>query len=254
MADAPKKPGYDDTPMIPGQRYKVHDSARPQPRIVTPPTASTQEQAGKPPCDALVLFDGSSLAGWASKRNPANPAGWKLVEGGAMEVVPGTGDIVTKAEFSDCQLHLEFATPTVVKGESQGRGNSGVFLMGRYEIQVLDCYNNPTYADGTTAGIYGQWPPLVNASRAPGQWQIYDIVWTVPRFDGDKLLAPARVTVIWNGLVVHHAQVLQGPTQHRRTAEAVAHGPVGPLSLQDHGDLVRYRNIWVRPLKAYDEA
>jgi hypothetical protein len=220
--------------------------------VVTPGTASTQEKAGRVPSDAVVLFDGSDLSGWVSRKD-GGPAQWK-VEGGYAEVVPGSGSIASKAEFGDCQLHLEWAAPVVVKGEGQGRGNSGVFLMGRYEIQVLDCYENPTYPDGTTAGIYGQYPPLVNACRKPGEWQTYDIIWIAPRFDGDKLVSPARVTVIHNGIVVHHDKELQGPTQHRQLASYAPHPAVGPLELQDHGDLVRFRNIWYRDLKDYDQA
>ncbi len=249
---AGKNLGYDDTPVIPGSQYRVHDGTRPQPRVIDPGTASTQEQAGRVPSDAVVLFDGKNLSGWASSRDTANPAQWK-VEDGFMEVVPGTGNIQTKEAFGDCQLHVEFAAPAAVKGDSQGRGNSGVFLMGRYEIQVLDCYDNPTYPDGTTAGIYGQYPPLVNACRKPGEWQTYDIIWEGPRFDGETLVRPARVTVIQNGVVVHHAQELQGPTEHRKLATYVPHPEAGPLMLQDHGDLVRFRNIWYRPLKGYDE-
>ena len=243
--------GYDDTPVIPGSTYKVHDGTRPQPRIVTPGTASTQDQPGLPPSDAVILFDGTGLSGWEGREG--SPAQWKL-EGGFMEVVPKTGSIKTREHFGDCQLHLEWAAPTVVKGDSQGRGNSGVFLMGLYEIQVLDCFDNPTYADGTTAGIYGQYPPLVNACRKPGQWQTYDIIWLGPRFDGDRLVRPARVTVIHNGLVVHHDQEIQGPTRHRQLAEYKPQPETGPLELQDHGDLVRYRNIWYRPLTGYDQA
>ena len=251
MAPEQKKVGYDDTPFIPGSQYRVHDSNRPQPRIVAPGTASTQERPGLPPSDAVVLFDGRDLAKWASM--DGSPAKWK-VEGGTMEVVPKTGNIQTREHFGDCQLHVEWAAPTEVKGESQGRGNSGVFLMALYEIQVLDCYQNPTYPDGTSTAIYGQFPPLVNACRKPGEWQTYDVVWVGPRFDGDKLVRPACVTVIHNGLVVHHAVELQGPTQHRQTASQTPHPPAGPLVLQDHGDLVRYRNIWYRPLTGYDGA
>jgi len=250
MAPEQKNLGYSDTPIIPGTRWRVHDGTRPQPRIVAPGTESTQERPGHPPADAVILFDGSSLDGWASM--DGSPAGWKL-EGGYMEVVPRTGNIKTRAEFGDCQLHLEWAAPTVVKGESQGRGNSGVFLMGLYEIQVLDCYENPTYPDGTTAAIYGQFPPLVNACRRPGDWQTYDIVWIAPRFDGDRLVSPARVTVFHNGIVVHHCTELIGRTTHRQVGTYAPHPPVGSLVLQDHGDLVRYRNIWFRPLKGYDE-
>jgi hypothetical protein len=171
-----------------------------------------------------------------------------------MEVKPGTGDIRTKEHFGDCQFHIEWAAPSEVKGDSQGRGNSGVFLMGRFEIQVLDCYDNLTYPDGNTAAIYGQYPPLVNACRKPGEWQTYDIFFEAPRFDGDKLVSPAYVTVVHNGILVHHRQEIMGPTGHRNVSSYSAPLPSeGPLSLQDHGDLVRYRNIWVRPLKGYDE-
>ena len=249
MADK-KNIGYDDTPVIPGWTWKVHDGRRPQPTVVTPGTESTQGAPGRAPSDAVVLFDGKDASGWLQKSG--SPFAWK-VAGGCMEVVPGTGDIQSKAQFGDCQLHLEWAAPVVVKGESQGRGNSGVFLLGLYEIQVLDCYDNPTYPDGTTAAVYGQFPPLVNACRPPGQWQSYDIVWAGPRFQGDRLTRPARVTVIHNGLVVHHDVELQGPTRHRELAAYTPHPPTGPLCLQDHGDLVRYRNIWYRPLKEYDQ-
>jgi len=240
-----QKPGYDDTPLIPGQPYKVHDKERPHPRVITPGTESTQEKPGRAPSDAGVLFDGKSLSGWATQDGQA--AKWKL-ENSYMEVVPKTGNIATREQFGDCQLHVEWAAPAVVKGESQGRGNSGVFLMGLYEIQVLDCYDNPTYADGYTAAIYGEFPPLVNACRKPGEWQSYDIVWFGPRFDGDKLVRPARLTLFHNGALVHHNRELTGPTTHRQVLEYKPHPAVGPLVLQDHGDLVRYRNIWYRPL------
>ena len=246
---AKDKLGYDDTPIIPGQNFKVHDSKRPQARVITPGTASTEEQAGEPPSDAVVLFDGPDRSSWTGRDDKAQ---WK-VENAYMEVNPGTGDIQTKKKFGDCQLHVEWQSPHEVSGDSQGRGNSGVFLMGRYEIQVLDCYDNPTYADGATAGIYGQWPPLVNACRRPGQWQTYDIVWKVPRFRGKKVLCPARLTLIHNGVVVHHDKELIGPTTHRQVLPYEAHPEEGPLSLQDHGDLVRYRNIWYRSLRDYDE-
>ncbi|MFP4029427.1 MAG: DUF1080 domain-containing protein [Candidatus Brocadiia bacterium] len=246
---AENKPGYDDTPIIPGQNYKVHDKDRPQPPVVTPGTASTQEEPGEAPSDAVVLFDGSDLSGWTNQEGDAQ---WK-VENDYMEVNPGTGNIWTKQELGDCQLHVEWRAPDEVSGESQGRGNSGVFLMKRYEIQVLDCYENPTYPDGSTAGIYGQCPPLVNACRKPGQWQTYDIVWKAPRFRGEKVLCPARVTVIHNGVVVHHDKELIGPTTHRAVLPYEAHPEEQPLMLQDHGDLVRYRNIWYRPMTDYDE-
>jgi len=238
--------GYDDTPLIPGSQYKVHDPNRPQPRVVT-----VQSENAQPPSDAVVLFDGKDLSGWLNKEDGA--AGWK-VENGYMEVTPKSGNIHTQQEFGDCQLHVEWAAPEVVDGESQGRGNSGVFLMRKYEIQVLDCYQNPTYPDGTTASIYGEFPPLVNACRAPGEWQTYDIIWIAPRFENGKLLSPARVTVFHNGVLVHHDTALTGPTTHRTVLEYEEHPQVGALELQDHGDLVRFRNIWYRPLKGYDEA
>jgi len=236
--------GYDDTPLLPGGQWHVHDYRRPLPRVVTPGA-----QPGQAPSDAIMLFDGTSLEGWCGREGPAQ---WK-VENGYMEVVPKTGDIWTKERFGDCQLHLEFACPAVVKGEGQGRGNSGVFLMGLYEIQVLDGYQNVTYADGITAAIYGEYPPLVNACRKPGEWQTYDILWTAPRFDGVRLIRPAYLTLLHNGVVVHNHVELMGPTGHRDVYPYKAHAPTGPLKLQDHGDLVRYRNIWYRPLKNYDE-
>ncbi|MCC6730883.1 MAG: DUF1080 domain-containing protein [Chthonomonadales bacterium] len=245
-----KNLGYEDTPYLPGGEYRVHDGTRPQPRVVTPGTASTPEQPGQPPSDAFVLFDGTDLSGWTSLKG--GEARW-TVEGGYMQIAPGTSDIQTKERFGDCQLHIEWAAPTVAKGESQGRGNSGVFLMGLYEVQVLDCHDNPTYPDGTTGAIYGQFPPLVNACRKPGEWQTYDILWVAPRFEGERLVSPARITVLLNGVVLHHDTALQGPTQHRQLAAYQPHPPAGPLQLQDHGDLVRFRNIWYRPLTAYDQ-
>lgn len=229
-------PGYTDTPYLPGSPWRVHDPERPAPRVVVPRPV---------PSDAIVLFDGSSLEEWQGRDGAA---AWRLVDG-AMEVVPGTGNIRTRRSFGDGQWHLEFATPAEVRGESQGRGNSGVFLMGLYEIQVLDSYENPTYADGSAGAIYGQKPPLVNASLPPGEWQTYDIVWEGPRFVGSTLVRPARITVFHNGVVIHHAYELIGPTRHRAIAAYEPHPPEGPLELQDHGDLVRYRNIWFRPLE-----
>ncbi len=245
------KLGYEDTPFLPDSKWRVHDGNRPQPRVVTPGTFSTQDQPGVPPSDAIILFDGTDLSRWVSSRD-GGEARWK-VENGYMEVVAGTGDIETKEHFGDCQLHLEWCAPAEVRGEGQGRGNSGVFLMGLYEIQVLDCYQNPTYPDGTTAAIYGQYPPLVNACRKPGEWQTYDIIWEAPRFDGDRLVRPAYVTVLHNGIVVHNHTPLIGPTTHRQVLPYKPHPPVGPLRLQDHGDPVRFRNIWYRVLKGYDE-
>jgi hypothetical protein len=212
---------------------------------VTPGSAASQDHPGSPPSDAIVLFDGKDLSGWLG--SDGAPARWH-VEHGYMQVAPGTGDIRSRRHFGDCQLHLEWAAPAVVKGDSQGRGNSGVFMMDAYEIQVLDCYDNPTYADGTTAAVYGEYPPLVNACREPGKWQTYDILWTAPRFADDGLVSPAYVTVLHNGVLVHHHRAVMGPTTHREVLVYAQHSATAPLRLQDHGDLVRYRSIWYRPL------
>tara|TARA_B100001750_G_C15329956_1_gene506751 strand:+ start:68 stop:778 length:711 start_codon:yes stop_codon:yes gene_type:complete len=233
--------GYNDTPILPDSEWHVHDGDRPQPAIVTP---GTQESLGGAPSDAVVLFDGSDTSKWVGQDGEVQ---WK-VEDGYMEVTR-TGDIKTKDSFGNCQLHIEWASPSEVKGESQGRGNSGVFLMDRYEIQVLDGYDNITYADGITAAIYGQYPPLVNACRKPGEWQTYDIIFIGPRFDGNELIQPAYATIIHNGVLVHHHQAVLGPTGHRSLSSySQPHPPEAPLRLQDHGDLVRYRNIWIRPI------
>ena len=238
--------GYTDTPKLPDGKWTVHDSRRPQPRVVTPGTASTQEKPGKAPSDAIVLFDGTNLDEWKNKK-------WK-VENGYMEAVKRGGSMVSIKEFGDIQLHIEWAAPNPPKGTSQGRGNSGVFLMGKYEIQVLDCYENQTYPDGQAASLYGQKPPFVNACRKPGEWQTYDIFFKAPVFDEEtkKLVKPAYVTVIHNGVLMHLHQELLGPTSHKKVAKYRYHGPKGPISMQDHGNPVRYRNIWVRELKGYD--
>jgi hypothetical protein len=231
-------------------KWKIHDLTRPVPPVVDPGTSSTPDSPGHPPSDALVLFDGKDLSKWAHKDGSA--AKWK-VENGYFEVVPKTGYIYTRAAFGDCQLHVEFAEPAPPKGEDQDRGNSGVFLQGLYETQVLDSYESKTYADGQAAAIYGQYPPLVNASRPPGQWQTYDIVFHGPRFDKDgKLLRPARETVFHNGVLVQDNVELSGPTAHGERPPYKAHAEKLPLALQDHSHPVRYRNIWIRELKTTD--
>jgi hypothetical protein len=227
-------------------QWKIHDLNRPVPPVIDPGTASTPDVPGRAPSDATVLFDGKDLSKWSDKAG--KPAKWK-VENGYMEVVPETGYIFTRAAFGDCQLHVEFAEPTPPTGESQDRGNSGVFLMGLYEIQVLDSYQNKTYADGQAAAVYGQYPPLVNASRPPGEWQTYDIIFHGPRFTKDgKLLHPARVTVLHNGVLVQDNVLLTGPTANGKRPPYKLHPEKLPLSLQDHGDPVRFRNIWIREL------
>ncbi len=250
-ADAGKQypTGYTDTPFLPGGRWRVHDDARPRPRIVEPGTASTPETAGRPPADAVVLFDGSDLSGWVQRVRGGKlvePA-WK-VEDGYMEIVPGTGSHLTKEVFGDVQLHLEWATPAEPRAASQGRGNSGVMLMGLYEIQVLDSHDNISYADGQAGAVYGQFPPLVNASRRPGEWQTYDIVFEAPRFEDEKLVKPAYATVLHNGVLLHHRRELMGPMRHRAPSEYTPHAAELPLLLQAHGNPVRYRNIWARRL------
>lgn len=212
-----------------------------------PPVVSPGKTDNDPPSDAIVLFDGKDLSRWRSVRAGAD-AKWK-VNDGYVEVAPRTGDIATKEEFGDCQLHIEWATPSEVKGESQERGNSGVFLMERYEVQVLDSYDNKTYYHGQAGAIYKQHAPLVNASRKPGEWQSYDIVFKAPKFDEQgKVIERARITVLHNGVLIQNNVEIYGNTYHDRPALYIAHASKASLKLQDHGDLVRYRNIWIRPL------
>jgi hypothetical protein len=245
-AAEPKELGHQDTPIIPGTKWHVHDGERPQPPIVTPGEPSTQEKVGTAPSDATVLFDGKSLSKWKMEKD-GSEAQWK-VENGYVEVVPKTGYMMTKDEFGpDFQLHAEFATPPPV-GDGQGRGNSGIFLFGRYEIQVLDSYENPTYPDGQATAIYGYMPPQVNASRKPGQWQTYDIICEGPRFKDGKLEKPLVVTVLHNGVVTQNHTALIGETPHKKVGTYHAHPEKGPIKLQDHGNPMRFRNIWIRDL------
>ncbi|MFP6765320.1 MAG: DUF1080 domain-containing protein [Planctomycetaceae bacterium] len=239
--------GYEDNALIPGQKWRVHDKARPEPDVVSPGTASRQQQAGTAPSDAVVLFDGTDLSQWTGRGGAAK---WK-VENGSMQV-NGTGTISTRDSFGSCQLHVEYATPENSSEKSQGRGNSGIMLMGAYEIQVLDSFNNRTYSDGQAGAIYGQYPPLVNASRAPGQWQSFDIIFEAPAWDGDQLTRPAFVTVIHNGVLVHHRTQILGHVAHKDPPVYRKHAPRQPLQLQDHGNPIRFRNVWIRPLTGYD--
>lgn len=201
-----------------------------------------------PPADAIVLFDGSNLNAWVSDKSGSDPAPWK-VENGVFTVVPRTGGIRTKESFGDVQVHVEWSAPTVIKGTGQGRGNSGFFFMGKYELQILDSYDNETYTNGMAASIYKQHPPLVNAMRAPGEWNTYDAIFTAPRFNANgMLISPARITVIHNGIVVQNNVELKGPTEYIGIPNYVAHPAALPIHIQDHGDEVRFRNIWVRKL------
>jgi hypothetical protein len=241
--------GYDNTPYLPGGKWRVHDVSRPRPEVVTPGTESSQERPGRPPSDAIVLFNGTDFSKWAtSVKGQLEEPKWKLQDG-YMEVVDKTGSLSTRDQFGDMQLHVEWASPAEVKGKSQERGNSGILLMGHYEVQVLDSYDNPTYADGGAAAVYGQYPPLVNACRKPGEWQAYDIFFEAPRFDGEKLVRPAYVTVVQNGVLVqNHVQIL-GDTPHAKLGTYKPHASELPLVLQNHHGGVRYRNIWVRRLQ-----
>jgi len=236
-----KNPGYTDTPILPGQRWHVHDPARPHPPVVTPGATP-----GAPPSDAIVLFDGKDLSHWTQQGRP--DVKWPLRDG-YFEVGSGTGDLVSREQFGDAQIHVEWSEPPGIGGESQDRGNSGVYLMGRYEIQVLDSSGTVTYADGQAGALYGEFPPLANPTRHPGEWNVYDIVVDAPRFDGGKLLKPMFVTLLFNGVLAHDHRELTGTTEHRVVGTYKPHAD-GPLLLQDHGARVRYRNIWVRRLAA----
>ncbi|MFK7769875.1 MAG: DUF1080 domain-containing protein [Mariniblastus sp.] len=228
--------------------WKAHDLQRPQAKLVTP-----ADKVGGAPSDAIVLFsEGGDLSKWRAASG--GEAKWKIVDG-AMESVPRSGFIVSKEEFGDCQVHVEFASPKTVKGNGQGRGNSGVFLMGEFEVQVLDSFENKTYVDGSAGSIYGQHPPLVNASRGPGEWQSYDIIFRRPRFnEAGELTSAARITVLHNGVLIQNNSEAFGPTnwiRHKEYKTMLRKGKArtkGPLSFQDHGNPVRYRNVWVRPL------
>ena len=232
---------------IPNIPWAIHDTLRPQPPVVNPGPAPA---APAPvPSDAIVLFDGRDLSAWVSNDSAAGPARW-VVRDGYFEVAPGTGGIRTRQGFGDVQLHIEWMAPSPPRGTGQDRGNSGVFLMGMYEVQVLDTYGNRTYPDGQAAAIYGQYPPLVNASRPPGEWQAYDIAFRAPRFDAaGALVSPARATVLHNGVLVQDAVTLTGPSGHHARPPYQAHATRLPFSLQDHDHPVRFRNVWVRELR-----
>jgi hypothetical protein len=229
----------------PDSTWPIHSKERPQPRVVAPgPTALPVN----PPAGAIILFDGLNLSKWLQARGEGD-AQW-TVRDGYFEVKAGTGDLRTRDGFGDVELHVEWMAPNPPRGAEQGRGNSGVYLMSKYELQVLDSWENPTYADGMAGAIYGQFPPLVNAARPPGEWQSYDVVFRGPRFDSSgSLVRPATMTVHYNGVLVQDNVTLSGPTGHYQRPPYVAHADKLPLLLQDHGDPVRYRNIWVREIR-----
>ena len=217
----------------------------PVPRLVTPGGTSNASPTATAPSDAMVLFDGKDLSKW--KASGKGNVQW-TVSDGAITVKPGTGDIQTVDEFDNYQLHIEFRTPSVVKGNSQGRGNSGIFQQGVYELQVLDSYDNPTYSNGQAGSLYKRAMPLVNASRKPGEWQTYDVIWMAPKFNKDSMIIePAFVTVFHNGVLVQNHTAIAGTTPYIGAPQNQVHGK-GPIKLQDHVDLVSYRNIWIREL------
>jgi 3-keto-disaccharide hydrolase len=226
-------------------KWPPHDLTRPHPAVVAPPAAIVSVPA---PADAIVLFGGRDLSAWQADDGSAAP--W-TIGNGWFEVAPGKGGVRTKQSFGDVQLHVEWASPAHREGEGQEPGNSGVFLMGMYEVQVLDSYEgNITYADGQAGALYGQYPPLVNVSRAPGEWQSYDIIFHRPRFDAaGKVTSPATFTVLHNGVLIQDHSALVGPTAHQARPPYKAHADKLPISLQDHGQPVRYRNIWLRSLE-----
>lgn len=218
---------------------QVLPSPEKEPPIITPGTA------GSPPSDAIVLFDGKDLSKWSDMKGGETK--W-VVEKGDMISVKGAGYVRTKDEFGDFQLHVEWATPSEVHGDGQGRGNSGVFLHGKYEVQVLDSYDNKTYFHGQAGAVYKQHAPLVNCCRPPGQWQTYDIIFHGPHFEGGKLTLPANVTVIQNGVLVQDHVTILGDTSHDKPAKYSPYSGKGPIAFQDHGNPVHFRNVWLRPL------
>ncbi len=235
--------GYKDTPVLPWTKYHKHDPDRPQPPVVLPGEPSTQDGAGTAPSDAIILFDGTDLPQW-------KPNEWKVENG---ELLCTSGNLETKQSFGDCQLHLEWQAPDPPRGPQMNRGNSGVFFMKRYEVQIFDAYTEKIYPDGMAAAIYGETPPLVNATLPPGKWQSYDIVFTAPVFKDGQLVERATVTMFHNGVLVQHNTEIMGPCAWREITPYEPHPPKQPLQLQAHGNPVRFRNIWIRPLGGEEE-
>ena len=244
-AAEPAKPkveyGYDDTPFLPNSPWRVHDRKRPQPPMMNPGTAGQTVQPAVPPSDAIVLFDGRDLSAWEGGK----PEG---IEDGCLNILK-TGELRSKKRFGDCQVHVEWATPAKDDGGAMNWGNSGVLLLGKYEVQIIESHDSHIYADGNAGALYGQYPAMVNPARKPGQWQTFDIVFTAPKFDGEKLVKPAYFTVFYNGVLVQYHKASLGPMKHRVLATYDSRETTGPIALQQHGSAVRFRNIWVRPLK-----
>ncbi|MBM3889894.1 MAG: DUF1080 domain-containing protein [Verrucomicrobia bacterium] len=227
--------GYKDTPVQPWSGFRVHDPDRPAPKRIDPGPAPAPAPV---PSDAIVLFNGKDLSKWQTNQ-------WRVVDGC---IEAGNGGLYSKQEFGDCQIHLEWMCPANFEGPWSNRGNNGVMLMGIYEIQIFDSYNEKLYPDGQCAAIYAQTPPLVNVCRKPGEWQSYDIVFTAPQFDGERLVLPARLTLFHNGVLMHHNQEIYGETSHRVVSLYNQKISKGPLRLHGHHCPVRFRNIWIRPL------
>ena len=233
--------------MIKDGEYKPEDTEFHDPKVpkITPGTDK------QPPSDATVLFGGDDLSAWVSvgKDGQAGGAAAWTVEDGHFTVKPEAGDIQTKEDFGSFQLHIEWRSPQEIVGEGQGRGNSGIFLQGMYEVQVLDSYESETYVNGQAGSLYKQTPPMVNATRPPAEWEVYDIIYTAPEFDerSHAMIEPPYVTVLHNGIVVQNHTRLQGTTEYIGPPQWKAHGD-GPIKLQDHSNPVSYRNIWIRPL------
>lgn len=235
--------GFTKLAPIPGTPWIIHDASRPHPPVVTPGATP-----GAPPADAIILFDGKDLSKFRAQNVARGDASWP-VRDGYFETGAGSGSIVTREKFGDVQLHVEFATPSPGRGASQDRGNSGLKFMDLYEVQVLDSYENFTYADGQAAAIYGEYPPLVNVARKPGEWQTYDIVFEAPKFNNTMLVAPAYITVFWNGVLVQNRRPVMGGTSATTTVhQYTPHDAELPLTIQDHAHPVHYRNIWIRRL------
>lgn len=227
--------GYKDTPKLPWCEYLVHDPDRPAPNKINPGPAPA---AAPVPADAIVLFGGKDLSAWRDSQ-------WKVEKG---EIVAGSGSLASKEEFGDMQLHVEWMAPANWEGPWYNRGNNGVLLMGLYEIQIFDSYNEKLYPDGQAAAVYAQTPPLVNACRKPGEWQTFDIVFTAPKFEGEKLVSPPRVTMFHNGILVHKDQEIFGETGHKVLPRHRNTKNTGPLILAGHDCPVRFRSIWLRKL------
>jgi hypothetical protein len=242
LGDTSEASGSEEISEALPQRPEDTEVWEPEPAIVTP------GREGTAPSDAIILFDGTDLTGWTHE--DGSDARWSI-EDGVMTVAPGTGNIRTRQGFGDIQLHIEWRTPAGIAGDGQGRGNSGLFFMERYELQILDSYENRTYSNGQAGAIYKQHIPLVNASRAPGVWQSYDVVFIAPRFAPDEtLVSPAYMTVFHNGVLIQNHVELQGPMEYIGLPEYEAHGDREPILLQDHSNPVSFRNIWVREISA----